>query len=1122
MGWTTGAGLGKNLQGISEPISSRPHYGVGGIKHMTETYRKSSNAICYTEWVKAKNANITSTTCSKPLPEIVLYYANQRITALVDSGSEITCISEEIYEAFIKPNKPPMLPVKARVIKGAFGTKSKRITKQILLKVAIGNEEFDICFLIVQGLIRSCILGVDWLGKYQGTIDLQNNKLLIVNGGNTIDIPFNFNENSDTEGHEIEPEETEVFLLETQSETHSVAEVIDRKIAESNLSTENKLRLRHVMMTFKDLYSTKPGLTQLYQHEIQLSNHQPFARKSYPVPFALRPAVEEKLDEMINQGIIERTSSPYCSPMTVVKKKDGSVRICLDARGLNEKMISDLEGPPAIDELLQRFHGKIFLTSIDLVSSFWQIPLSEDSKKYTAFLYNGRSYCYKVLPFGLKTSVASFSRCMDVVLGQEVRDFTHNYIDDLLIASANFDEHLQHIQAVCEKLRKANMTINLEKTSFVKEVKFLGHILTPEGIQKDEEKVKAIMDFPKPTKLKQLRAFLGLCNYYRRYCKNYSEYSAQLNHLLKKGNPWRWGEKEEKGFLNIKQQFIKDVVLIHPDPKRSFILETDASNHGIGSVLYQTMEDGSIGVVAFYSRNLRGAELNYCTTEKELMAIVHSLQKFRLYLTGTEFLIRTDHQALTFLKTCKYLNERVTRWLLFLQQFNYRVEHIKGTENMVADTLSRYPSNTVTHGEQDPIVASFTVEGAGELLQEFKKLQNHQESDPLLGILIKHIKEKTEPSDKTIRRKLVQFSLENNILIYTEPVNKRKAIVVPVSLQEKLTWQYHQEMGHYGGQKVFTVMRHSFYWFNMKKKIKQFLRRCDICQKTKKSNSHLEGPLQPIIAREIGELVAVDFYGPLPKSRGGVTFILVAVDIFSKFIKLFPMKRATATTAANRIINEYYSIIKIKRILSDHGSQFTSKRWRNPLTENGIQITYATVRNPQSNPSERYMKEIGRLLRTYCSNKNTAWASYIKDIEDCLNCIPHSSTGRSAIEIITGKKPRYMLHDAIEKILPEQKETPAEIRDSVWQMLLTTSKKRKDNRKHKQDRLQVNDLVLLKMNPMSSASDGVTKKLQLIYDGPFKVTQVLQENVYEISYLYTDVKRGNYNIRNLKRYYSDS
>lgn len=293
-------------------------------------------------------------------------------------------------------------------------------------------------------------------------------------------------------------------------------------------------------------------------------------------------------------------------------------------------------------------------------------------------------------------------------------------------------------------------------------------------------------------------------------------------------------------------------------------------------------------------------------------------------------------------------------------------------------------------------------------------------------------------------------------------------------------------------------------------------------KKTKKSNSHLEGPLQPIIAREIGELVAVDFYGPLPKSRGGVTFILVAVDIFSKFIKLFPMKRATATTAANRIINEYYSIIKIKRILSDHGSQFTSKRWRNPLTENGIQITYATVRNPQSNPSERYMKEIGRLLRTYCSNKNTAWASYIKDIEDCLNCIPHSSTGRSAIEIITGKKPRYMLHDAIEKILPEQKETPAEIRDSVWQMLLTTSKKRKDNRKHKQDRLQVNDLVLLKMNPMSSASDGVTKKLQLIYDGPFKVTQVLQENVYEISYLYTDVKRGNYNIRNLKRYYSDS
>lgn len=1129
LGWNQGEGLGKNKQGITRPIVARPHFGLNGLKCQTEKVTRPTRPFAYTDWVRAREDIISAsinTSIRRELPEIIINFEGNPITTLLDTGSELTCLSEEVYNSKIKELDPPTLPLKALIIQGAFGTRSKRITRQILLNIEVGGKLFETCFLIVAGLIRPCILGADWLQNHNCILNFTGKHLEIHVNKEPVIVPFSIEIEREftKENTTIEPEETEIQILQFDQKLPNYHEIIDSKVQECKLQDEDKQKLRKLLLSFTDIFSEKPGLTPLYQHEIKLIDRKPFVRKSYPVPFALRPQVEKKLEEMVKEGIIERTSSPYCSPMTVVKKRDESIRICLDARALNEKMVSDLEGPPAIDELLQRFHGKVFLSNIDLVSSFWQIGLTTESRKYTTFMYNGRSYCYKVLPFGLKTSVASFSRCMDIVLGPDVRDFTHNYIDDLLIASSTFEEHLNHIQTVCRKLRDANLKINIQKSHFVRnEVTFLGHVLTPLGIKKDQEKVKAIMEFPKPTKIKHLRAFLGLCNYYRKFCKNYSDYPKKLSHLLKKGTPWKWGQYEEESFNEIKQQFVDDVVLIHPDPKKLFILETDASNYGIGAVLYQVLEDGRRGVIAFQSRSLRGPEINYVTTEKELLSVVYSLHKFRLYLTGTQFLIRTDHKALTFLKTCRFLNERITRWLLQIQQFDFKIEYIRGAENIVADILSRYPSDGNLEGDQQfPVIASFVAEGARELLKDFKNIQYYQESDCVLGKIRAHLQRSDTVSDPNLKRILPAYHLENGILIHQDPHKNHKTIAVPTCLQKRLTWQYHQEMGHFGGQKVFTVMKHNFHWPNMRRQIKHLLQTCDLCQKTKKPNHHLEGPLNPIIAREIGEIVAVDFYGPLPKGKGGVAYVLVAVDIFSKFVKLFPMKKATATAAVNRIIKDYLPIIPIKRILSDHGSQFTSDRWKKPLQEQGIKITYATVRNARSNPSERYMKELGRLCRTYCHKRHKSWNNYIRDMEECLNSIPHSSTGRSAFEIIAGRKHGFYLNKVIDMILPKQVETPEEIRESVWQMLIKTSQKRVKQQKRPPYMFQLDCLVLLKTNPTSKAVDGVTQKFHLVYDGPYRITKIVRENVYEISYLHNGVKKGTYNTHNLRPYHSDT
>lgn len=297
-----------------------------------------------------------------------------------------------------------------------------------------------------------------------------------------------------------------------------------------------------------------------------------------------------------------------------------------------------------------------------------------------------------MLPFGLKTAVGSFTRAMDVILGPEVRESTFNFVDDLLIGSKSFEDHLADLDRVLTRLQDAGMTVNLEKSSFFKdEVHFLGHIISFRGISTDPAKVEAISKFPVPKSQKHLRAFLGLCNYYRRFCGRYSETMVPLIQFLKKGSRWNWGPVEQQAFEEAKELFLNTVMLKFSDFRKTFFLQTDSSGIALGVELYQLMEDNEHGVIGFASRALKVAELFFTVTEKKLLASVFGLQKFRTILLGHKVVIRTADYALKFLKLCRLLNDRLTRWSLFLNEFDYEVEHIRRVENVVADTLSRFP-----------------------------------------------------------------------------------------------------------------------------------------------------------------------------------------------------------------------------------------------------------------------------------------------------------------------------------------------------------------------------------------------------------------------------------------------
>lgn len=1099
IGWKSWTGLGKSQQGRLEPI----------IPINSKTMQVNSV-------LKAP------TTC---LPEIEIQIENLTVYALIDTGSEVTCISESLYFQLQKDLLQVLtLPLKTIQIQGAFNKRSQKITRQILIPARIRSTAFDFCCLVVPELIKPFIIGVDWLAEHKCTLTLKDQLLKINTEKGTIETPIHLTKVTQTSNPQqinVEEELEDIYDTLVLTKTDR-CELIRRKVSDADLDPEEKEQLYGLMIRYQDLFSDVPGLTHLYEHEMKMKDQEPINKRSYPVPFTLRPAVEAKLREMEQMGIIERCTSPYSSPITVVKKKDGTIRICLDARGINEKLIDDTETPPRTEELLQKFYGCKSLSSIDLSSSFWQVPLAPNSRHYTAFSYNGRTYCFKVMPFGLKTSVANFSRCLDVVLGQQVRAFTSNYIDDLLVASENFQAHLKHLNQVFQRLMDGGMTVNIEKSHFLrKEVPFLGHILTPNGIQMDEKKISSIKEFPRPTKIKHLRAFLGLCNFYKKFCRNYSDHTFGLRHLLKKTARWNWGEKEEQCFQDLKDRFIESVVLIHPDIRKEFFLDADSSYYALGAVLYQKMDNGDTGVIAFISRSLHGPELNYTTTEKELLAIIYALQKCRVYLLGNKVTIRTDHKALTFLKHCHFVNDRMLRWQLFLQQFNVTIEHIKGSNNKVADILSRYPPRSEGDGQKvNPIlVATFTVTGTQEIIKDLKHLSKLQHEDTALLRAMRLKQQQIIPTSSE-RRILNCYQINDGILLHRDAFRNITTIETPTCLRNKLIWHYHYELGHFGAEKVYRVLRESFHWPGMWKQIKKTIETCDLCQKTKHRNRTIEGETQPIIANSPGELICVDYFGPLPAARGGFRYIFVAMCAFSKFIKLFPMKRANAKGTLKHLKDGFMPLMKVQSVLSDHGTQFTSRRWIDTLRGWNIRPKFITIRNPKSNPAERCMSNLNRFFRTYCHQRHTSWLDVLPDIEHCLNHTPHISTSFAPIHIITGVETRYLLHDSIRKYIPAKPQVPLEI---IYEQVRRNLRKQADIRVKRQNKnniwkFEVGDMVLLRTNKPSDATAKETKKFNLIYDGPFYVTDIPYPNVYELSRQQAGPVFGRYNTSNLVPY----
>lgn len=457
----------------------------------------------------------------------------------------------------------------------------------------------------------------------------------------------------------------------------------------AELSSQEGRQLDSLLSKYRGVFSDRPGVARVESHAIELTSSVPVRVKPYPIPIRMQDQVRQEIKEMELAGIIEKSSSPYCSPMVVVRKKEGGVRICGDYRRLNALTRVDAEPMCDLRAIFARLAGSRIFSKLDLTKGFFQIPLDPASRKVTAFGTPDGLYQYTVLPFGLTNSPAVFNRMMRQVLqdipGVEV------FVDDVLVHSQSFKEHMSTLEKVLSRLQGYNLTVKPSKCEVgQKWVQYLGHVVGDGNCGCQGDKISKIRDAPRPTTKKQVRSFLGLAGYYRDYIPKFAALASPLYDLLMKHAPNRvpWGTEQEEAFTALKDKLCKEPILQLPDFKKSFVLRTDASQDAVGAVLMQEKE-GEVFPVAYHSRRLKGAELRYSTVELELLAIVEGVKKYYFYLFGGEFTLETDHMPLCNLKTSKNANARLMRWTLFLQQFSFVVRYIKGSANVGADWLSR-------------------------------------------------------------------------------------------------------------------------------------------------------------------------------------------------------------------------------------------------------------------------------------------------------------------------------------------------------------------------------------------------------------------------------------------------
>ncbi|QRV96903.1 Retrotransposable element Tf2 protein [Ceratobasidium sp. AG-Ba] len=823
----------------------------------------------------------------------------------------------------------------------------------------------------------------------------------------------------------------------------------------------------------------------------------PKPAKVYPLSPIESRTIKEFIDQELADGKIRPSKSPIASPCFFVKKKDGSLRLVTDYRKINNITIPDQFPMPLQVELVDQVKNAKIYSKLDLRWGFNNIRIKEGDEWKTAFRTAYGIYEYLVMPFGLKNAPAVLQRMMNHIFRHLLGATVVVYMDDILIFSEKEEEHAEHVKEVLRILRENNLYAKLAKCEFfVKRVIFLGLVITPEGISMEEEKIKAITKWNAPRKIKEVQAFLGFVNFYRRFIADFSKVARPLHDLTKKETKFEWSQECQEAFEEIKRRVCENPVLIHPDPDKPFILETDASGVAIGAILSQRGEDGYLHPIAYLSKSYNDAQRNYDTANKELLAIVESLKHWRIYLEGTiqPITVFTDHRNLERWKNAETFNRRHARWHMELASFNFEIHYRPGKMSTKPDALSRRHDHADIPNPEQIMIAAEKFKGfkANIELDIISMIRESLLEDESLTTLISSTQNK-EDLPPSIKKQYDKYEWKEDLLWY------EGRIVIPENKEVKLAiLEMHHDnpiAGHQGQARTLELISRRYYWPAMKAQVNRFVESCEVCQRSKGHKQF--APLKPLpIPQKPWEDIAYDFIIKLPESQG-LDSILVVIDRFSRQAHFIPCLESTnAEGVADLFIQEVWKLHGLpKTTVSDRGPTFNSQFLRALYAKLGIEPKFSSVFHPETDGiTERTNQWLEGFLRSFCNYKQDDWVRWLPIAEFCHNNQVNSATGKTAFETVYGMHPRWDLTD-LEVNAPNATDMANSMQE-IWDEVIASMEFHKSKEDAPKREYKIGDKVWLVSQNVTTRRPS--KKLDSKKLGPFVISEKISSHAYRL------------------------
>lgn len=913
-------------------------------------------------------------------------------------------------------------------------------------------------------------------------------------------------------------------------------EVLADLVKDTSLPDHQQDLLLMLLVDYSDVFArskSELGRTNVLQHEIVTDGATPIRQRFRRLSPDRRAEMRKLLNDMLQKNVISPPKSPWAAPIVLVKKRDGTSRFCVDYRQINAVTRKDAYPLPRVDDILETLAGSQIFSTLDLASGYWQVEVKPEDREKTAFVTSEGLFEFNVLPFGLCNGPATFQRLMNILLtGIQWQDCLV-YLDDIIVLGKTFENHLANLARIFQRLRDANLKLQMKKCVFGKNtVKFLGHVISPTGIATDPDKIAKVADWPVPLNKQELQQFLGFVNYYRRFVKDCASVSKPLYQLTEHNRPFKWTDQCRESFLTLRRALVTAPVLVFPDCSRVFILDTDASNQGIGAVLSQKLDDGLEHVVSYASRALSKAERRYSVTRKELLAVVTFLRHFRPYLLGRRFKLRTDHSSLLWLRSFKEPEGQLARWLEQLEEYDFEIIHRQGKLHGNADALSRLPQTAGECGMSSNSVVSTVATMALRPVYSFQDIRSKQLQDDLVGPFLRSKERNDQPpsaSGGPRWRKMVQLydqlCVKNGVL-YRQVNNGSEhsssifQLVVPELQKEEVMYGIHEGIGggHLGVEKSVAKLKERFYWPGHYTDVKKWCANCSSCLARKTAPPHPRAPLQPIRVTHPLEIVAVDIMGPFPVNENGNSYILVAEDYFTKWLEAWAIPNQEAKTVAQKLLEEMFLRFSLPdRLHSDQGRQFEGKLIEELCKLLQVEKSHTTPYHPQGDGLvERANRTILDMLATVVKNHKD-WESHLRATCMAYNTSIQSTTGQSPFFLMFGRRARipvdllYRTGElgecvSVNSYVSKQSEILQEAYYQVQNRMGLQQDRQKevyDRRRHGEP-FKEGDRVML-YSPV--VPRGRSKKLHCPWSGPFKVLKKLSEVTYRIRHCQGGRKR---------------